>query len=140
YLTEGAPRIKTVVLTNLVGAKVYGLDDAGQLTLRYEVNLRGLLHGRIEDAATSAEAGRLADFLDEFSRQELTAAQKIDKIRFAPPWNPVAEVTSSDWVLGRIARIVNILTADVTAQIGGGALTDQTRISGTEQAAILDEL
>ena len=53
YLDDGAPRIKAVLLTNLVGARVFVLDDNGNLSLKYDVNLRGLLtgpgRGRCED-------------------------------------------------------------------------------------------
>jgi type I restriction-modification system DNA methylase subunit len=140
YLTEGKPRIKAVLLTNLVGARVFVLDDANKLSLKYEVNLRSLLTGPVESAAKRSDARKLADLFDDFRRQELTPEQKIDRVRKAPEWNPIVEVTSSNWILRRIDRIVAALTTDVLQQIKEGALQDQTRTNAEERTLIVTEL
>ena len=44
YLSDGRPRIKKVVLTNLVGLRVFELASDGALHELYRVNLRDLLH------------------------------------------------------------------------------------------------
>ncbi len=140
YLTDGAPRIKTVLLTNLVGARVFILDDRGVVQEKYAVDLHGLLHGPIESVANMSEAERLADLFDEFSRKELTPVEKIAKIRSALPWNPMVEITSSDWILGRIDRVVALLTSNVLNQVRAGAIQDKSRTSGDERKWIIDEL
>lgn len=140
YLTDGAPRIKTVLLTNLVGARVLTLDDEGELHERYNVPLGGLLYGTLDDVANLTDASHLADLLEEFSRKELTLEEKIQRIRSAPPWNPVVEVTSSDWILRRIDRIVALLTGNVMNQIREGVLLDPSRTAADERKWITEEL
>jgi hypothetical protein len=140
YLTEGAPRIKTVLLTNLVGARVLVLDNNGMVHEKYNVDLRALLNGPVESVAKTSQAERLADLFEEFSRKELTPDEKIAKVRSAPPWNPMVEITSSDWILGRIDRIVALLTGNVLAQIETGAIQDHARTSADERKWITDEL
>jgi hypothetical protein len=140
YLTDGKPRIKSVLLTNLVGARVFVLDDKGELHLKYQVNLRGLLIGPVETVAKMPEARRLADLFDDFKRQELNSKEKIARVRNAPKWNPVVEVTSSNWILGRIDQIVAVLTSNVLGQIKSGALLDTSKTSAEERKSILAEL
>ena len=140
YLTDGAPRIKTVLLTNLVGARVFALDDEGVMYLKYEINLRGLLLGPVEMVAKNSSAEKLADLFEEFSRKELKPEEKIAKVRSAPPWNPTVEVTSSEWILGRIDRIVTLLTSSVLDQIRSGVLQDTSLTSGDERKWITGEL
>src|SRR6185503_3506753 len=94
YLTGGRPRIKRVVLTNLVAIRVFDLDG-GRLRQQEPINLRALLVGDERTAATGGDARRLADFIDQFRRQELTTAQKLARVRKAPIWNAAFEVTSS---------------------------------------------
>jgi hypothetical protein len=140
YLTEGAPRIKAVLLTNLVGAKAYSLSPDGGLRLDYHVHLAGLLNGPEDQVALTSDAEHLADLIEQFSRRELSPADKIDRVRSAPPWNPLVEITSSDWILGRIDRIVTLITRDVLQQIHDGALTDQVSASGNDRRRATDEL
>jgi hypothetical protein len=140
YLTDGAPRIKTVLLTNLVGARVFTLDDAGTLHLKYEVNLRSLLPGPVEEVAKQSGAEKLADLFDEFSRKELSPQEKIARVRSAHPWNTMVEITSSEWILRRIDRIVALLTRSVLEKIRSGALQDTSLTSGDERRWINDEL
>lgn len=140
YLTDGYPRIKKVVLTNLVGARVFDRDDRGALRQRYEVNLRGLLAGPESVVASTTEAEKLAELLDEFHRQELTSADKLRRVRESPPWNPAVDVTGSEPILARLNRIVVVLTESVADQVGSGALTRPAVTSVAERHAVLGEL
>jgi N-6 DNA Methylase len=140
YLTDGMPRIRTVLLTNLVGARIFALDENGKLYEKYRVNLRSLLTGPLEEVANNSEARRLADLFDEFRRKQLTPEQKIETVRAAPEWNPVVEVTSSSWILGRIDNIVALLTRNVLGQIKDGALQDTSRTSADIRRQFLIEL
>lgn len=140
YLKEGAPRIKTVLLTNLVGARVFSLNERAELTEKYAVDLRALLRGPIDSVAKDPEARKLADLFDEFRRKELTPEEKIERVRNAPEWNPAVEVTSSSWILARIDQIVGSLTSNVLAQIRGGKLQDNAVTNADERKSILDEL
>lgn len=140
YLQDGAPRIKSVLLTNLVGARIQVLNDKGELSTKYEVNLRGLLTGPIESAAGTSDARKLADLFEDFGRKKLTADEKISRIRSAPEWNPVVEVTNSNWILARIDQIVASLTSNVLDQIKNGALQDSSTTSAEERKQILSEL
>lgn len=139
YLREGAPRIRRVVLTNLVGLRIYELA-AGELSLVTEINLKGLLQSPEELAATTGAARRLANCLVEFRRKELTQAEKIERVRQAPAWNPVFEVTSPDWLSARLDRVVETLTRDVTSLVEAGALQDHALVTAVEAASITDEL
>lgn len=140
YLTDGAPRIKQVVLTNLVGARVFHRDQRGTVRLRYEVNLRGLLAGQETVVAATRTAERLADLIDDFSRKELTPAEKIRKVRNSPPWNPRVEVTGSDWILARLNQIVVLLTDNVSEQVRSGSLTQPAVTNAAERVAVLAEM
>jgi hypothetical protein len=77
YLIDGRPRIKKVALTNLVGLRVFELDEHGQITEKYSVPLKGLLSGPESEVAAGVYAERLANFIDEFSRKELTLKEKL---------------------------------------------------------------
>src|SRR3990172_3953132 len=92
-LREGSPRIRRVVLTNLVGLRVFELGAAGP-ELVLDVNLRGLLDGPEDAIAATGNARRLAQFLNEYRFVELTREEKLARVRAAPAWNPVFEVTS----------------------------------------------
>lgn len=140
YLHDGAPRIKKVALTNLVAVWVYDLDGHGHLRLRTAIDLRGLLAGPVETVAKMPQAEALADLLDEFSRRQLTAAEKLARVRAAQPWNSVVEVTSSEWILRRVDRAVTALTASAMEQIKAGRLTDPTFTTGEERGWITAEL
>lgn len=139
YLTGGRPRIKQVLLTNLVAIRVFDLDG-GQLREQQHINLRALLVGDERTAAATGDAHRFADCIDQFRRKELTRAQKLARVRHAPPWCPPFEVTSSSWILCRLDKIVRMLTADVLADIKAGALTDPSRVNDFERNVILEEL
>ncbi|WP_454151215.1 HsdM family class I SAM-dependent methyltransferase [Microbacterium lacticum] len=141
YLQEGAPRIKKVVLTNLRSIRLFELDDKGALhatePLRLDALLIGDLAGGVGD---SADAERFADFVDSFRRKELSRAEKIDRVRSAPEWSPLTSVTSSDWIVGRLDRIVQELRAEAHARIKQGILTDTTTVMDDDRAYILAEL
>ena len=139
YLRDGAPRIRQVVLTNLVGLRVYELGD-GRLSLVTEINLKGLLDGPEDLVATIGDARRLASFLDDYRRKELTQAEKIERVRQAPPWNPVFEVASPEWLSARLDRVVEALTRDVTAMVRAGTLLDRSVVMGADAGAITNEL
>jgi len=140
YLMEGRPRIRKVVLTNLVGARVFDLSNDDELRESFRVNLRGLLVGPESVVVTTAEAERLARLLREFSHQDLNRDQKLEQVRAAPEWNPLSEITSSDWVLRRLDRVIRTLTADVEAWVANGALTDQHVTTAADRKALLDEM
>lgn len=140
YLDLGRPRIRRVLLTNLVGARVFDLDENGRLRELYRVDLRALLSGPEDVVATTGEAQRLARLVDEFSHRALTREQKLQQVRDAPEWNPLSEVTSSQWVLHRLDRVVQTLTGDVETRVAQGALTDQYITSADERLALLEEM
>jgi len=123
YLVEGRPRIRKVVLTNLVGARVFEVDEHDRLREIYSVDLRALLTGPEQVVATTALAQRLARFVDDFSHRSLNREEKLQQVCDAPDWNPLSEVTSSSWLSGRLDRVVRTLTADVEARVTAGALT-----------------
>lgn len=142
YLIEGRQRIHRVALTNMVGVKVYSLHpEDGTLCVDYAIDLRFLLrpatHGQ---AAELADAERLARFLNEFRRVELTAEQKLARVRSAPPWNPALELTTPDWVLQRLDSVVQVITRDVADQVMNGALMDGTLVPDEDRALIVREL
>jgi N-6 DNA Methylase len=138
YLVDGRPRIRRVVLTNLVGLRVFELDESQRLREVYSVRLRDLLLLPEDEALSVGSARDFARFIDDFSRRELTPAEKIARIRAAHPWDPFFEVTSSEWVIRRLDRVVSTLQHDVLDGIH--QLDDPTRVSATEQSSILDEL
>lgn len=140
YLKDGSPRIRQVVLTNLVGLKVFELDEGGSLREVYRVDLRALLSGNEQLVALDAGAERLADFFEFFKRRDLTIKEKIQQVRDAPPWNPKVEVTSSDWIRGRLDRVVRTLTTDVLTRLQDGSLDDPNVVDGPRQERVLDEL
>lgn len=140
YLTEGSPRIRSVVLTNLVGLRVFSIDSAGAVFERYSIPLRGLLDGPLDVASKLPDARRLADFFDEFSRKELSADEKLQKVRESPPWTDATRATNSDWILGRLDRVVSLMTTDVMAQIRSGILLDRSQTQADERKWILQEL
>lgn len=140
YLNDGAPRIKKVVITNLRSARVYDLDALGELHGTPAMRLDALLLGDITGIGDSAEAERFADFLDEFGRKKLTSQQKIERVKEAPEWSPLTAVTSSDWIVGRIDRIVQLLRAEATSRIEQGVLNDSTVVMDDDRSYILTEL
>jgi hypothetical protein len=140
YLTFGAPRIQRVVLTNMLGIRVFDRDDAGNLREVFAVHLAALLVGSIGGIGTSAEAERLADFIEQFSRKELTREQKLDRVRSAPPWTPITAVTSSEWIVSRLDSIVQLLKDRAYVRIRGGILTDRAVVLAEESALVLTEL
>lgn len=140
YLDNGKPRIRRVVLTNLVGLRVFELSDSGELTEAFEVNLKGLLLGDPDAAASTTNALQLARFLDEFRFRELTSEEKLARVREASAWNAIVEVTNPDWLSTRIDRVVVHLANDVGTQIGGGALQDPSRLGDSRRDRIVDEL
>lgn len=140
YLTDGYPRIKKVVLTSLVGVRVFDRDERGVVRERYEVNLRGLLIGPDSVVASTAPAERLANLLDDFRRQELTAADKLRRVRESPPWNPAVDVTGSEPILARLNRIVVVLTDSVADQVKSGSLARPAVTNAAERHAVLGEL
>lgn len=140
YLQLGAPRIRQVVLTNLIGLRVFDRDETGLLRERYSVHLAGLLDGPIQGVGNSAEAEKLAQFIEEFSRKELTREEKLDRVREAPEWNPQLSLTSTDWIVSRVSHIVDMLTGQSLDRIRAGALSDPTVVYEHDMAEILLEL
>jgi hypothetical protein len=140
YLRDGAPRIRSVVQTNLVAINVFTLDMNRQRVVDVPVNLRGLLEGPPDFAARTADARRLADFLNRFQFRTLTRPEKIVRVRSAPPWNPLFEATDSDWLSRRLDAVVEVLTSDVHSQIAHRALDDTTLVTAADRTAIVDEL
>lgn len=142
YLTEGSQRIRRVALTNMVGINVYVLNSTdGSLLFDYAVDLHLLLHPPTdEQAAERPDAERLARFLSDFQHVHLSAEQKLERVRSAPPWNPKLELTAPDWVLQRLDSVVQIFTRDVAAQVMEGALSDSTTVPEWDTGLILREL
>ncbi len=138
YLTVGRPRIKRVVLTNLVGLRVFELDRSEQLHELYRVNLRDLVLLPEEQATTIGSAESLVRFVDDFSRRELSSQEKLERVRAAPPWEPLFEVTSSRWIISRLDRVTGLLQHEVLDRID--AIVDPTQVTPDEQTSILDEL
>lgn len=140
YLTLGAPRIQRVALTNMLAVRIFDRDDAGSLRELYTVHLAALLVGSIDGIGNSPEAERLADYIDQFSRRELTREQKLDRVRTAPPWTPITAVTSSEWIVSRLDSIVQLLKDRAYARIRGGVLADRTVVLADESSLVLTEL
>ncbi len=139
YLELGRHRIKHVILTNLVGLRVFTLSATGTLHEAYGVNLLGLLSGETSIHVGTPAAENLARFLDQFGFRELTVAEKIYRIRHAPPWNPVLETTNPNWVSSRLDAVVEVLRRDVTDRVAAGALTSAD-VRHHERAGIVLEL
>lgn len=142
YLREGRPRINRVVLTNLVGLRVFRLAADGHTPeCVLEIDLRALATIPTEaQAAATADAQRLADFINEHRFKQLTLAQKIDRVRNAPPWNPGFEVTSTDWVLSRLDSVVQAIHADVASQVASGALLNTVKVPVADRSLLEREL
>lgn len=134
YLVQGRPRIRKVVLTNLVGLRVFELDDRDDLREIYDVRLRDLLIL----GEQSPSAATFARFIQDFSRRELSRPDKIARVRQAHPWNPLFEVTASDWVMRRLDDVVSSVERDVLERIS--TVLDPTILSEEEGDAILGEL
>src|SRR4051794_33434937 len=137
YLREGRPQIMKVALTNFVGLRVFALDESDKLVELYSVNLRDLLVLDEDQALSIASAATLERFVHEFSHRTLTLEAKIESVRRAADWGPFA-VTSSDWIIRRLDRIVEVLHRDVTSKVG--SLVDPTMLSEAEREAIGHEL
>jgi hypothetical protein len=140
YLRRGGRRIREVLLTNLVGARVFTLNDRGELTTSLTVNLRGLLTGPEDIIAVVSDARGLAELLERFRFQSLSRAEKLARVRQAPDWNPVVEVTDPAWLSRRLDRVVEILRTDVRSQLQGGALNDVALVPLSDRLSITDEL
>lgn len=140
YLTDGAPRIQKVVLTNLHVARVFTLDESKDLKELYSVDFKSLIVGPVDTVSKLPNAQRLATFVQDFSRQELTPDEKVERVRSAPPWNPVVATTTSEWMLERLDRIVSTLSSKVRSRIRSGALDDVSSILPSERTEILSEL
>ena len=89
--------------------------------------------------ATSGEAERLADLLEEFAHRELTLEQKLELVRQAPAWNPLIEPTSPEWLRRRLQSVVDLFTINVRHAVTEGDLTDSS-VTADERSAVLDEL
>lgn len=140
YLWGAADRINYVVLTNLVGLKIYERSPNGKIHLHYQIDLRGLLKGDEKTAATTGEARRLANFIRDFGKKHLSRTEKLHLIRVAPKWNQLIEATSSSWVLSRLEGVVDILKADVRSSVSSGSLTDSSLTTGAERLAATAEI
>jgi N-6 DNA Methylase/Eco57I restriction-modification methylase len=140
YLVYGRPRIRRVVLTNFVGLKVYELNEDNAPLLVLNVDLRVLLNGDEVIAAGLRDARNLLSFLENYRLRELSLDEKVEQVRTAPDWNPLVEVTASDWVSARLDRVVRVLTDDVDAQIRAGALVNPAHVTDAERQRVLDEL
>ncbi len=137
YLIDGRPRIKKVVLTNAVGLRVFALDQSGRPAQVYAVNLQQLALLSEPLALGSPAARELVRFVDEFSHRTLTTSEKIATIRKAEDWDPFA-VTSSEWIIRRLDRVVEVLRRDVVDQLT--VLDDPTLVSDAERVAITNEM
>ena len=80
------------------------------------------------------------DVINGHRFQELTQAEKLDRIRKSPPWNPDFEVTSTDWVLTRLDSVVEAITANVNEQVTAGVMLDQTQLPATDRQLVEGEL
>lgn len=119
YLREGRSRIRRVVLTNLCGLRVFesrpGGPDAIE-SLFVDLRILATIPG-LRDAVAHPHAQRLADFLNDHRFRRLDTAQKIDRVRQAPPWNPALEVTDTGWVLSRLGAVVETIRHDVATKV-----------------------
>ena len=140
YLRQSRERIKRVVLTNLVGLRVFVLNPTTeQPDEEFAVNLKGLLEGDLALAAATESGRLLARFMSSFTRRELTLQEKLERARQAPPWVPVLEVTDPLWLSDRLDRIVAVLTAEVQSQFAPGRF-DSIVVADDDRAAIEQEL
>jgi hypothetical protein len=141
YLQGSSRRIKRVVLTNLVGIRVFELDATGTgLNELLAVDLAALLQGDLDAAAELGSAQHFAEVLRRYRRQQLSPEQKLQRAREAPPWVPALETTDAEWLSARLDSVVLNLIADVRAQVAAGALTDEARVSDADRSVIEDEL
>ncbi len=133
--------VNLVVVTNLVGLRVFERDATGRVAERADlsVNLLALTEHDPASAASLPEAARLAAFVDRFSRRTLTTAEKIVRIRGAPSWRPPLAIANADWLIARITRVVDLVRADVEATVAQ-ALADRSRTTEDERRSILTEL
>lgn len=134
------PQTSVVVLTNLVLLRVFELDSQGRVEQTLSVDLRGLATTPLQTAVTLPDAARLEQFVERFSRRELTPQQKLDRIRQTPPWDPASELTDPEWISARVEMVVSHLTIDVHSTLKAGALTDPALVSEEELAAATNEL
>lgn len=139
YLTTTV-RTHYVVLINMVQVRVFELDSRGEPVEVYAVNLRALFSVAPEVAATLPESDRFARFVREFSRVVLSKTEKVERVRKAPAWNPIFEITDSDWLVGRISNVISAVQAEVERRVASGALLDQAYVTADERLAIEDEL
>jgi N-6 DNA Methylase len=140
YLVEGRPRIRSVVLTNLVGLQIFTLDEQLESQLEITLSLREFLDGDEGDWAETAAAERLARFLTQFRFQPLTREERIERLREAPDWRRGLEVTDALWVSGRLDQAVEILKADAISQISAGILVEPARVTDPERDRVVTEL
>jgi hypothetical protein len=141
YLREGRDRIKRVVLTNLFGLRVFEFaPDQSHAREVLDVNLRLLATIPVGHAITHPHAQRLADFLAQYRFQMLGAAEKIERIRQAPPWNPSMEITSTGWVLQRLDSVVEGIRFDVWNKVRVGVLLDRTWLPDADRPIVEREL
>jgi len=143
YLQEGQKRIRQVVLTNLSGLWVYELDHTGSaLSDVLFVDLRTLaLSPTITDPAISGSAARFAQFISQYRFQVLDDDQKLNRVCAAPPWAPGLEITSTDWVIGRLSSVVQAIQEDVRSKVlSHDQLRDATIVPAEDRLAIEREL
>ncbi len=130
-----------VVLTNMVGIRVFGLAGSGDVVeVMPPIDLRTLAEVDLDIALGLPHADRLVEFVNLFERRILTTDEKIDRVRQAPDWNPLQEITDPDWLRARIQRVVELLRADVSNRVTLGALADPAELSADQRAALEDEL
>jgi len=138
YLTRA--HIRAVVVTNVVGIRVFELDQAQRVVEVLTVNLRALWSSPPDQAVNFADAHRLVDFVERFQRRQLTTAEKISSVRRAPPWTNELMITDPSWLEARISRVVDMIHSDVSERIRGGALDEGGLATEDERKAILVEL
>lgn len=138
YLSTGA--IRRVVVTNLVGISVFDRDVSGRYHQTMAIDLRALYSIHPDAAIRLPDAERFAQFVEIFSRKLLSSSQKIERIRTAPTWDQLPTVTDPDWIRQRLQRVVSSLQDAVSQDIVAGYLSDPSRVTETERAAITDEL
>src|SRR5258708_8191773 len=78
--------------------------------------------------------------MDTYGFEELTVAEKLDRVRRAPEWNPITAITDASWISARLETVVGLLLSDVNTQIEVGVIQDPARVQPSEQVEILDEL
>lgn len=140
YLRSSRQRIRWVVLTNLVGVRIFELAEGGALEETLRVNLVSLLGIDEAVAIDLPAAERLARFLDLYRRRTLSTDEKLARARRAPPWVPHLEATESDWLSARLDSVVRTFTSDAAAQLQAGALADEAHVTDPDRDVILAEL